>query len=364
MKLLITSVGSLLGQNILDSIESRRSLINVVGIDSSANNHRNYRCDTVYLVPLTDSVDFLSSFTKIIEKEKPDFILPGRDGDSIVLSDLKSSYPDKFSRIIPLGSSVIPRILLDKYKTHLFSQKNNLAFADTLLFKDNRIELNEFVSKYGFPLVVKPSNGFGSHGVYFVLDEEQLNEIVKEEEVLFQEYLGNPEDIFKYKDVFKKGIPLFFQIPEEKQYAAQTIISPDGTVGEVFITINTMVLGRAEFIKQIRNKEIEELVYEFSREFYKNGWYGSINFQLKPDRNGKWKVFELNSRLTGTSSGRALLGYDEFGILADIFIPEFNIPNLTKLQKVKGSVVKYLYDSLILDENTEQLNANKVWKKY
>lgn len=364
MKLLITSVGSLLGQNILDSIETRRHLIEVVGMDSAAENYRNFRCDVVHLVPNSDSEHFLSNFTRIIETEKPDFILPGRDGDSIFLSDLKSRYPEKFSKLIPFGSSVIPRIVLDKYKTHIFCKQNQLAFADTLLFTDNRIELNEFVSKHRFPLVVKPSTGFGSHGVYFVLNDDQLNEIIKEGEVLFQEYLGNPDDIFKYENVFKKGIPLFFQIPEEKQYAAQTIISPDGTVGEVFITINTMVMGRAECVKEIKNKDIEELVSNFSREFYKNGWYGPVNFQLKPDRNGKWKVFELNSRLTGTSSGRTLLGYDEFGILTDIFIPEFKIPNLTKSQKVKGRVIKYLHDNLILDENIEQLNSNKEWRKY
>ena len=42
MKLLITSVGSLLGQNILESIESRRNLIEVIGINSTVGNTRNY----------------------------------------------------------------------------------------------------------------------------------------------------------------------------------------------------------------------------------------------------------------------------------------------------------------------------------
>jgi carbamoylphosphate synthase large subunit len=366
MKLLITSVGSLLGQNILDCIESRRSLIKVIGMNSIAENPRNFRCDKVYLVHNTGSNHFYKDFTAIIEKENPDFILPGRDGDSIFLADFKSKHSAEFSKRIPFGNSFIPRIVLDKYQTYLFCKKNRLAFADTFLFtqKNRNIRLNEFIHKHGFPLIVKPREGFGSNGVHFVLNNDQLNESARDGEVLIQEYLGNPDDFLKYENKFKGGIPLFFQVDEKEHYAAQTIISPNGTTGEVFITINKMVLGRAEYIKQIENKYIEKLIRKFSKVFFENGWYGPLNFQLKPDRYGTWKVFELNSRLTGTSSGRVLLGYDEFGILVNLFNPEFKIPNLTKPEKIKGKVIKYLQDNLLLDEDTEMLNKNKEWKRF
>ncbi len=183
MKLLITSVGSLLGQNILDSIESRRNMLNVVGIDASAENPRNFRCDTVYLIHKSDSPHFETDFNEIIEKEKPDFILPGRDGDSIFLADLKSKYPEKFANKIPFGSSYIPSIMLDKHKSSEFCKKNQLPFADTLFYNNesDKAVLNTFIDKHGFPLVVKPREGFGSHSVYYVLNHEQVNEKLKEE---------------------------------------------------------------------------------------------------------------------------------------------------------------------------------------
>jgi carbamoyl-phosphate synthase large subunit len=365
MKLLITSVGSLLGQNILDSIESRRYAIDVIGIDASADNPRNYRCDTVYLVSKTDSETFSEEFARIIEKENPDFILPGRDGDNIFLSDLKSKYPEGFKNKIPFGTSFIPHVMIDKYQTHLFCKDKQLPFADSLLYRkeNGSLGLESFIDKHKFPLLVKPRNGFGSHGVFFVFSLEQMLELAKDGEILIQEYLGQPEDISIYKDLFKKGIPLFFQVPETEQYAAQTIISPDGTVGDIFFTKNTMVHGRAEYTKQIHNDKVDQLVNQFSRAFYENGWYGPVNFQLKPDRKGNWKVFELNSRLTGTSSGRVILGYDEFGILANLFVPELKIPDLTKTEKVKGQVYKYLQDNLLLDKDVNQLNKHKVWKR-
>ena len=366
MKLLITSVGSLVGQNILDSIESRRNLIYVVGTNSVIKNPRNFRCDTIYHVNKTDSCDFEKDFMSVIEEEHPDLILPGRDQDSVFLSDIKSKYPEIFGNNIPFGSSFIPRIMLDKQKSFLFCKKNQLPFADTFLYKNNNDikELNVFIEKNGFPLVVKPREGFGSQGVYFVINMENVNELINDDDVLFQEYLGDPKDIFKYKNAFKKGIPLFFQVPEEKHYAAQTIIHPDGSFSEVFFTINTMVFGRNEFIEQRIVKDVEKITRQFVNVLYKNGWYGPLNIQMKRDREGNFKVIELSSRHTGSTSGRALLGYDEIGILTDIFVPELKIPNLTRTKKLKGQIFKYLQDNLLLDYNTEILKSKKVWKKY
>ncbi len=365
MKLLITSVGSLLGQNILDSIETRRDLIEVIGTNSVAENPRNFRCDTIYFVCNTEYPDFMEKFLEIVDNEQPDLILPGRDEDCVFLADLKESNPEKFGKLVPFGNSFNPKIMLDKYESYLFCKQNNLPFAETFLYRDenDKKELNKFIKEYGFPLLVKPREGFASVGVYFILDNYQVNETLKNGETLFQEYLGNPDKIFKYKDVFKQGIPLFFQVPEKEQFAAQTIIAPDGKVGEVFFTVNTMLHGRAEYGKHIQNKDVEELVKRFSKVFYENGWYGPVNFQLKQDAKGRWKVFELNPRMTGTTSGRVLLGYDEFGILADIFIPEFNIPNLTKKEKVRGKLIKYLSDNLLLIDHVNKLKTNKIWRK-
>ncbi len=211
MKLLITSVGSLLGQNILDSIESRRNLIRVVGMNTIVENPRNFRCDTVYLVHKTNSDKFLEDFTTIVEKEKPDFILPGRDEDCIFLSDFKSNHPEKFGKKIPFGNSLIPIVMFDKYQSHLFCKTNQLAFANSYLYteENDREGLNDFIDKQGFPLLVKPREGFASQGVHFVLNNDQVSELVREGEVLFQEYLGNPDEIFKHKNLFKKGYHCF-----------------------------------------------------------------------------------------------------------------------------------------------------------
>ena len=368
MKLLITSVGSLIGQNLLDSIESRRDVLNVIGTNTVLENPRNFRCDTVYNVSRTDSKNFQKEFLVIIQKENPDLILPGRDEDCVFLCEIKEQYSEIFKDIIPFGSSLVPKIMYDKYDSYLFCKKNQLPFADSFLYKKEskrsaNKKLRAFIEMHKYPLVVKPRKGFGSQGVYFVINKHQIDEVIQRDNILFQEYLGDPEEIFKYQNVFKKGIPLFFQVPEEKHYAAQAVIHPDGSLSEVFFTINTLVFGKNEYIEQVINREVEEITRKFAETFYKYGWYGPINIQMKLSKNGKWKAIELSARHTGSTSARNLLGFDEFGLLTDIFIPESKIPNLTKAEKVKGRVFKYLQDNIVFDRDIKILNSDKVWKK-
>lgn len=366
MKILITSVGSLVGQNLLDLLETRRDLVEIIGLNSVSTNPRNFRCDKVYFVNETGKPQYAAQFEEIIDKEKPDFIFPGRDEDCIFLADIRNRMPEKFANTILMGTPEIARMMMDKHASWVFCQENDISFADSFLYTDqaDQAALNQFVQNKGFPLVVKPRKGFGSNGVLFLFHMEQLNEIIKSGDVLFQEYLGDSADILKYQDYFKYGIPLFFQVPEENQFAAQTILSRDGTLSDIFISKNTMVQGRAELIQRIQNNEIETIVKKVSKKLYQNGWFGLINVQLKQDKSGKWKIFEFNPRFTGTSSARLLLGFDEFGLLLRQLAPECNFPVLCIPDRENDFIFKYLTDNVLRKEQVDSLVTQKQWKRY
>ena len=78
MKVLLTSVGSLVGQNILDVLEypgfSRRSLMRVVGTNSVPDAACNFRCDRCYLLPLTATAEYSARMREILLEESPDLI--------------------------------------------------------------------------------------------------------------------------------------------------------------------------------------------------------------------------------------------------------------------------------------------------
>jgi carbamoyl-phosphate synthase large subunit len=368
MKLLITSAGSLVGQNILDSLVHKRDRIEVIGMNSDAANPRIFRCDRSYLVPpLDQSGSFEDRFLDIIAKEDPDMILAGRDHDVVFLAEIKQRRPD-LKKKIPFGEAGQAAMMQDKYLSFQYALEKGLPFADSFLCCGSRDTggLQSFLRGHSFPLLAKPRWGFGSLGVRYLLNQEQLDGFIAQAgdtEFLFQEYLGPMQDFEQYARQLRYGVPLFSQIPEKNQFAAQVILSPEGTVSEVFISINTMVSGRAEYSRRIEAPDIEEIVLRYARALYRDGWYGPLNLQLKQDRQSRWKVFEFNPRMTGTTSARYLLGYDEIGILTDFFLTDMKLPNHTRTQKPAGVVFKYLTDEYLSDADIKQMEDDRGWEK-
>jgi len=368
MKLLLMSVGSLVGQNILDSIGNRRDKIYVIGMNSIAKNPRNFRCDRTYLTTIISNSDqFEREFIEILKKENPDLILAGRDDDALFLAKFREKFPE-YSDKIPSGNSEVVEIMLNKYKSFRFAKDHGLQFAESFYYNNgyNLNELKSFLRKIGFPVVIKPIIGHSSQGVYFIVNEEHLNSVLPEHEkkdILFQEYLGPERDFESYLNYLKKGIPLYFGIINETQCAGQTIISPNGDISKVYLSIVKMVRGYPVHSHRIIEPVIEKLVYKCAKALFDIGWYGLVNVQMKPDKNGKWKVFEFNPRMTGSTSARRLLDYDEFGTLTSIFKPEFNIPNDSREGKLEGVVFRDFVDFLMMDKDIEELEKNKVWNK-
>ena len=368
MRLLIMSVGSLVGQNILDAIENRRDKIYVIGTNSIAKNPRNFRCDKTYLTTqISNEEQFESEFIDVLKKESPDLILAGRDEDALFLAKFKEKFPE-YSDIITSGKSSVVSLMLNKYKSFRFAKDHDLQFADSFYY-NNGYDINQlkvFVHQVGFPVVIKPIVGHSSQGVYFIINEEHLDSALIEHEkkdILFQEYLGHERDFEYYFSYLKKGIPLYFGFPDENQCAGQTIISPNGDISRIYLSIVKMVRGYPVHSERIIEPEMENLVYKCAKAFYDIGWYGLLNVQMKADKNGKWKVFEFNPRMTGSTSARRLLDYDEFGTLTDIFKPEFNIPNDSRDGMLEGVVFRDYVDFLMMNKDVEKLEKNKIWEK-
>lgn len=365
LKLLLTSVGSLLGQNMLDALETRRFRAHVAGTNTVAQNPRNYRCDVVYLVPPTNqAVLFEETLLAILEIEKPDLILAGRDEDVVFLAEFKEKYP-AWRQAVAYGSARAARIMQDKWESYGFARQHQLPFAKTLLYspESERALLEDFIQTVKFPLIAKPRQGFGSNGIYVVTEWEQIARLVASGSLLLQEYLGDPCNLERHRQAYALAMPLFFQIPETTQYACQAIISPSGQLSEIFCSRNTMVMGRCEYTEVIHEPELFTLTERYASALSAYGWEGPLNLQCKPDCQGQWKVFELNPRMSGSTSARLCLGYDEMGILMSFFLPKMVFPNLTVADKPQGVVIRSLTDDFVAHSWVRTLETERVWKK-
>jgi len=318
-KLLITSVGSFVGQNILDVLEYagfyRRDLVFVVGTNSLVTSPNLYRCNRSFLVSETTSAEFISQISKIIEQEKPDLILCGRDDETEKI--VSYCETNGLENLIVYGKSSVLKIAFNKFGTALFCEKHCLPFGITYCpereYSNER--LKAFASSVGFPLVAKPLNGYASKGVFFIQEFKELKSKQFRKGYIFQEYLGSLEGLHSYFSQMNGPVPLFASAPNVIHYSAHTIILKDGTIDSVFISRNEHRAGLTVGFEKVDNIELEELAIRFGKALFSEGGFGPVTIQFRQDRNGIWKAQEINHRTNGNTFTRFLMGQDEIGVL-------------------------------------------------
>ncbi len=365
LRLLMLSVGGLLGQNVLDCLEGRREGVRLVGANSEAGNPRNFRCDAAYLTPSTAEPDrFQERLLDIIEAEGPDLVIPGRDEDLAALCRLWDLRPD-LRPILPCGPSSALEVIRDKWESFCFAKDRGLRFAESALGgrSDVRADLEDLVARHGFPLLAKPRGGWGSSDVYIVRTPDQLRRLLDEGDFLVQEYLDPLPDLETWARRLEFGLPLGFSLPEPRIYAAQTLITPGGEVTRFCCTVNRMVLGRPEWTAPVVPPALEALAQAYAEAVAGMGWVGPFNLQCKQLPDGSFAAFEMNGRFTASTSSRLRFGHDELGALVHHFVGPGRLPNWEGPLDLDRWIVKTLTEEVVLRTEVEDLERSGRWER-
>ncbi len=355
---MITSVGSLVGQNILDSLHSNRKKLRIIATNSALDAANNYRCDRTYLVPLAaDEKEYIANLVNIIEREKPDLIIPGRDDDIIILAKLKEQML-AFKENFLTGSKEFAYIMDDKVKSFQFAEKYDLPFAPTVSSsaQNTKAETQKLIEKFGFPVIAKPSKGNGSRGIWVVTNQDQLDKVINEPNYAIQPLFGQKD--IELDTTF--GIPFIWEIPEKSLHAVQVLITKEGEVGPSLGFTSEMVGGKCERMDLNEDPELLEIANKFAGYAAKEGWRGTFNIQFKKDPKYGFQAIEMNGRFSGGTSARYYLGFDEVTWVLKDWLGEDALdtnPVPEGIELVKRS----LHDFGLKKSDMESLNEMKVW---
>ena len=353
----MTSVGSLVGQVVLDALEGRRDDITLIGLNESASAPNNFRCDETILVPNTESPDFSSSVAKVCNEKMVDLLIPGRDPDIYTLSKLAES--DSLGATIAIsGCSSMALMMADKAETARFSQEHDLPFADTVATEsiDAKDRVDSMIQEHGYPLIAKPASGSGSSGVYILRNDHDVNDAIKLPGFILQPYLDPPDQIAPLHQV---GVPLFWQVREDRLHGVQVLIDSDGNIGPSCSFRSVMVCGRCEYLEQVEDSALTEVAIRYARIVAAEGWRGPFNVQAKRDHHGEWRVIELNGRFSGGTSARRLLGFDEVGWVINKFLGRSAIPEDTV--KPSNRIVRLFLDTPLNESAIASLQDSGAW---
>jgi carbamoyl-phosphate synthase large subunit len=368
INLLLTSVGSLVGQNILDVLDypglSRRERVRITGTNSLPDAACNFRCDRCYLVPATAAAGYRARMQDILLAEAPDLILCCRDEDTYVLSRLKSEQPE-LPGVLPVGGPMVALIGFDKWQTSLFARKHSLPFAESFMpgHSGGGAALEAFCRRHGYPLIAKPARGAASRGVCFVRNAADAEAMAQRPEYLFQEYVGDRQNLEAYFASLQGPPPLFAQFSDAGYLVSHTIVAPNGDVGTIVVTENKTLFGHTFLNRRVADSNLDAIAMNYARAFTREGGSGPINVQFRRDRDGNWKAVEINLRTSGVL-GRFLMGVDQLSFLINAFVPGASFPEVRPHGADQCEQVgKQYYSYPILGADVADLQSAGVWTR-
>jgi len=282
MRVLVTGAGALLGQGIIQSLlKSNLENFSVIAADPSPLSAGLYWTDDRYLLPMATDNNFISTLRGLIEKSKPDVIIPGTDVELMLMAINRENLERDYGLKVLVSSPRVIEIADDKYKTFEFFRDNGFSPPESCLPGGE----SSLIKSVGFPLIVKPRTGARSIGVRKVFDLNELNSAVKQtDNPVIQECVGNDCD----------------------EYTAG-VICFDGDCHASIVMKRDLRDGNTYRAFVVLNSEINSQVEEFGRKLQP---HGPANFQFRISE-GKIKVFEINGRFSGTTPLRMHAGFNE-----------------------------------------------------
>lgn len=282
MKVLVTGAGAVLGQGVIRSLRASTLPSTIIAADPSPLAAGLYWADAYVGLPLARDPSFATAMARLIEEHHPDAVIPGTDVELETFARHRGEWEARFGTKVIVSSPDVVAIADDKFETFRFLSERGFGVPDSCLPADR----NELVERVGFPLIVKPRIGARSIGVVRVETHAQLEDAVRGRHgLVVQECVGTDQE------EFTAGALVF-----DGSCAASIVMRRElrnGNTARAFVDaypdLNREVCAMAEAL----------------------GAHGPVNFQFRTDHDGRVRVFEINSRFSGTTPFRMHAGFNE-----------------------------------------------------
>lgn len=245
----------------------------LIGADAFKTSPAAYILDRVYEVPLKIDEKYVDEVIEICKKEKPELVIPLLDPELPLFSKNKKRFEEIGVHVwVPEFKTV--KLANDKFLTYERFKDSGINLPETWLLKNF---LNDNVERIYDKLILKPSTGSASKGIYKVTPDE-VKGLTESESLNSNSYIVQQYINFEYEvtvDLFGDGKGNVVEYCQRKR------ISTRGGEVEKGITVNIPAVTDA----------IRKVVSELKI-------LGVVNIQVMIENN---KVFlgEINPRFGG-----------------------------------------------------------------
>tara|TARA_R110002073_G_scaffold294993_6_gene460804 strand:- start:1064 stop:2173 length:1110 start_codon:yes stop_codon:yes gene_type:complete len=272
--------------------------------------------DESVCLPAASHEDYVNILMSICKKKECQALFPGNERELTEIAKCRSVIEDTGILLLMNPTNVI-ETCMDKNKAGLVLDE--LGFKPPR-FKEAR-KFEELVDIDWFPVVIKPSSGAGGSAHCYIAQTIEelkylvlyLNTALPNQPFIVQEYVG--DELSEYtvgilNDLdgnYINSIALHRELKNTMNVRAKYKNNTDRKeLGNSLIVSSGISHGYIGKFPEVTDK-CRELAMAI-------GAKGAINIQVR-FVDGEIKVFEINPRFSGTTSLRAMMGYNEPDIL-------------------------------------------------
>ena len=344
------------GEQLLKCLKLSNNNYTIIGGDMSSVSKGLLEVDIPYILPPANDKTYIETVMHLCDKHDVKALFTGSEPELKVISKNRKKFEEK-GIFIPMNPEQVINICMDKNKTMEWLKRNGFNCPESFSIKTERD-----ISKIrNFPVVLKPSIGSGgSTNVFIVQNKEELEMFGKYllkiyEEFIAQRYVGDVHSEFTVGVLLDMNGNFINSIAVKKN-----ILS--GLSNRIKVKNKTGIKNLGEIlaissgISQGDIGKYPEVTKECEKVAVKLGCTGAVNIQCRYYEN-KVYIFEINPRFSGTSSLRALVGYNEPDVLIRKHLLGEEIQ--TGFPYSEGCIMRGLEEKLIENYNIKSLNGPK-----
>jgi carbamoyl-phosphate synthase large subunit len=280
---LVTGVGAIIGQGIVQCLRDANRAVRIVGVDRNPECFGPLLCDAFCAKPDVDESEtaYIRFWENLLAEESVDLVLPGIEEDMFFLSAHREVLSER--TMLGLNTPALIDLARDKWRLA------EVAGAMTIPASLSR-NWDECVAKLGpAPLLLKPRQGSGSRGIVRLENETDFAYWAGRAEANFmvQKIVGTDEQEFTV-GLFGLG-------------EGRTVTPP------ILFRRRLSPAGNTQYAEVVNDEALAAVTQALAERLQP---VGPTNFQFRKD-NGRIYLLEINPRFSSSSSLRAAFGYNE-----------------------------------------------------
>jgi carbamoyl-phosphate synthase large subunit len=347
VRALVTGVGGgALGEQVLKALRLAETPYRIVGTDVTPYSSGLAEVDDRVLVPPATDPEYVDVLLHLCREREIEAVLPGSEAELRQMSAHRHRF-ERAGLFLPINPAHVIATCLDKLRTMGTLEEAGFSVPPyrSVRSLDNLADFDHL------PAVLKPSiGGGGSAHLYLAQDRAELHAcagllLAAYDEFLVQAYVGTVDEEYTVGVLVDMDGVLLNSIAVRRD-----ITSPLSNRIRVRNRTDHTELGPvlaiSSGVSQGRIGRFEEVCGQCEQIAVALGARGAFNIQCRLVE-GRAVVFEINPRFSGTTSLRAMVGYNEPDVLVRRHVLGERIS--ARWSYREGVIVRGLAETLITD---------------